>query len=169
MAGRQRQNERYDFTNARDRAAFEALMAEEEDEEAASSSQYVKRGARGATGKTKREKQKFFALRDPHVAAAAGGGSSATSRAVEDMQQLQELFGASADRELIAAVYEQSGSSLAAAVEALLGLLGQEAAEKEQGAISSTYMTAGEQGEQLAHAGSQFNSCFGVELWDRTG
>lgn len=145
-------------------------MEEEEDEEAGA--QYVKRGARGATGKAKREKQKFFALRDPHLAAGTAGSSTATSTAAGDMQQLQELFGASADSELIAAVYEQSGSSLAAAVEALLGLFGQEAAEQDQGTFSGVTpggtgtSTAGGQGEATRQMPGPCRSHLSLGMWD---
>ena len=117
MTRKQRQNVSYDFNKPRDRAAFEALLEEEDDMEPSSATR--KPSTNQQEGKKKREKETFFRLRDPE---AAGKDTDAAPSGESQLSQLLDLFGSSLDASVVEAVYLQCNSSMEAAVECLLSL-----------------------------------------------
>jgi hypothetical protein len=114
----------YDLSNPRNIAAFEALLEDEEDEAGLDNvPTKPSKATRQQQGRKKREKEKFFMLRSD--AADATPPESALPDSQQDqILQLVEMFGGTADRSLITDVYQASGCSVEAAAEALFGLLG---------------------------------------------
>eukprot|EP00879_Flechtneria_rotunda_P013445 GHRR01014038.1.p1 GENE.GHRR01014038.1~~GHRR01014038.1.p1 ORF type:complete len:724 (+),score=273.34 GHRR01014038.1:1101-3272(+) len=142
MTRKQRQNGgnvTYDLSNARNVAAFEALLENADD---ADPGQLPPRGKR-AEVKPKREKERFFKLQADTAAAPSGRNYGSKLSSQQQLQQLLEMFQGACDPGMIADVLQVTGNDATAATEALLTLLGTAAAEQRSsaGASSSSIST----------------------------
>lgn len=118
----------YDLNNSRNRAAFEALL-DDEDESGEDPQQLPPRGKRGEQQR-KREKEKFFQLKDSQLAGKHQHKQQAASPANQEevLRQLMDMFQGSAEPAVIRDVLAACGGAFETAVDALLGMLGAAAA-----------------------------------------
>jgi hypothetical protein len=115
----------YDLNNPRNRAAFEALI-EDDDEYGEDPQQLAPRGKRGEQQR-KREKEKLFQLKDAQLAGKQQHKQQAASSPAEQQQvlrQLMDMFQGSAEPAVIRDVLAACGGNFEAAVDALLSMLG---------------------------------------------
>eukprot|EP00775_Hariotina_reticulata_P012817 gene12817-12944_t len=133
-------NSTYNLSNARNVAAFEALLEEEEREDVGRQSKASPQ--QPPSGRKKREKEKFFKLKsDDRLAIDNSSTSAPHQQSLGTLQQLQDMFSEAADPSVIADIYQAVGSHFEAAVEALFGLLG--TAGKASPPSSSSSSSAG--------------------------
>jgi hypothetical protein len=123
------------MNNPRNRAAFEALLDDDELDE--DPQQLPARGKRGEQQR-KREKEKFFKLKDSELAGKQQAKQQATPPANQQqvLGLLMDMFQGSAEPDVIRDVLAACGGNFEMAVDALLGMLG--AAAAPAGAVANS-------------------------------
>jgi hypothetical protein len=114
----------YDLNNPRNRAAFEALI-DDDDESGEDPQQLAPRGKRGEQQR-KREKEKFFKLKDAQLAGQQKQKQQAGPSPADQQQvlcQLMDMFQDSAEPVVIREVLAACSGNFEAAVDALLSML----------------------------------------------
>lgn len=133
---RKQRGEAYDLSSARDRAAFLALIDQEDDEEERPGAPRAARGSKKAEqAKEKRGKERFFKLKadlpsggqqQQQSGISAGDGDGGSQRAAQ-VAALRELLGGTLPDALISDVYDGCSGDVEAALDALLAMAGDSA------------------------------------------
>lgn len=137
---RNRRTETYNFNDPRNIAAFEQLLAEEEDDD---DSQKRRRGSSAAGGtraKPKRDKEKFFLLReDAQGRFARSFGPAEPSSVLQSrsaaLPELRAMFRGLVDPCVVEDVLASCGGDKEAACSALLEMSGQAEAHPASAAV----------------------------------
>jgi hypothetical protein len=176
---RKQRGESYNLMSARDRAAFEALVGDEDAEERPGAGAAGRGGAsrKAEAAREKRGKERFFMLREDAARRAKGAGLSGSGgpgpapgpgpgQRGADLAALAELLGGALPEALVADVYDGCGGRLEAALDALLAMAGGSGGG-DAGASGSVGASgsAGASGSQAAASGYHADEAPGGRGW----